>query len=166
MGGRQLLYELFFSKRPSVQASKRPSVQASKRPSVQASKRPSGKANTALITFFLLLFSPAVMGAILCSSFRPKGNCRPPCNGSCTYYTFKGSSISRIIDHMPFDLSVFNPGGNYCDLEAEDQLSTPMKEIPFTLGSHDIRVLPYSAELKYQIWKRHTKRGRPCPKKK
>ena len=64
---------------------------------------------------------------------------------------------------MVFDLSVFIPGGNYCDLEAEDQLSTPMKQIPFTLGPHDIRVLPYSATLKYQIWKKHTKRGAPCP---
>ena len=98
------------------------------------------------------------MGAILCSSFQPRGGCTPSCgNNPCTYYTFKDGSITKKIDHMVFDLSVFIPKEKYCDLEAEEQLSKQMKQIPFTLGPHDIRVLPYNATLKYQIYTQHSK---------
>ena len=121
------------------------------------------KTSNVLIIFFLLLLSPAAIGAILCSSFKPQGDCNAPCNGSCTYYTFKDSSITKTIDSMVFDLSVFIPGGNYCDLEAEDELSAWMNQIPFTLGPHYIHVLPYNATLKYKIYTKHSKSGGACP---
>ena len=137
MGGRQLLYDLFFSKRPSVQASKRPSVQASKRPSVQASKRPSVQAskrpsvqaskrpsvlrrkptfsfnNARGFSILGIIVAAGMMGGLAraagpCSNY--PSSCSPPCDEYCTYYTFSPGSITKTIKQIPFELSVFRPG--------------------------------------------------------
>ena len=88
-----------------------------------------------------------------CSNY-PK-SCSPPCNKYCTYYTFEPGSITKTIKQIPFELSAFRPGGTYCDLEAEDQLSETMKQLPYKLGRHNIKIMPIDVTLKYTIAKPH-----------
>ena len=82
-------------------------------------------------------------------------SCEPPCNEYCTYYSFRDSSITKTIKQIPFQLSVFRPGGLYCDLEAEDQLSETMKQLPYKLGRHDIRIMPIDITLEYKAVTSH-----------
>ena len=102
-----------------------------------------------LVLFLYPFFNVNAKGGP-CSQYKMSCSLGGP-GGSCTYYVFTGRIISHTIREMPFQLSKFRPAGNYCDLEAESQLSQTLREIPFNLGSHRIDRLPQQVTLRYRL---------------
>ena len=124
-----------------------------------------------LSTLLLILLSiPGAKGAGPACPTPQDCTPNPPCGGTatCTYYTLTpNQTTSAMVSEIGFDLSVLRPGGNYCVFEGEGVINANpiMSQIPFTIGPHDIRQLPYNVVLRHTKWERKTKSasGGPCP---
>ena len=116
-----------------------------------------------LSSVFMLMTAGKVYGAGPCSALQPQGSCTASCNSSCSYYVMTPRTSTRTISAIPYALSPFKPGGNYCDLQGESQLDSVMNAIPFTLGPRRIARLPATVSLNYRSYVRRTINGPPCP---
>ena len=110
--------------------------------------------HTAYKPLLSLIFFFTIIGKIYaagpCSSYQPQGSCSPPCDGSCTYYTFTPNSKSKTIRKIPYELSQFKPAGNYCDLQGESQLNSTLRGLPYNLAGIRIGRMPQTVTLGYQ----------------
>ena len=109
-----------------------------------------------------MYFSPTVEGAGSCSNYRPQYHCSPRCDGSCSFYIFIPKLKTHVVNRIPWDLSVFIPGEDYCDLEAEGQLGSIMRRLPYRLGTQVIKRIPSRTSLTYSEVVRRTRSGPPC----
>ena len=92
-------------------------------------------------------------------------SCSPPCDGSCTYYTFTNHTSSQVTDMIPWSLIPLRPRGTYCNLEGEGVINSTqvMRQIPFAIGSNNINQIPWKVELSYRRPSPQTNNGPPCP---